>query len=117
MSRRLEIRPRRGLPVVYVDIDGTMTHSRRRGWGRPKAQVILKVRDLIARGYVVYVWTGGGAEYARRFCARHGLAGVAGYLPKPNVIVDDNPNLLPARRLGRLSPEEFAEEEFPWEEA
>lgn len=114
MANRLTIRPRRGKPTVFVDIDGTMTTARVKGWGPPRSGVIDKVRSLIGLGYRVFVWSGGGAEYAKAFCEMHGIGGVAGFLPKPNVIVDDNPNLLPRRRLGRLSPAEFVEEDFPW---
>lgn len=100
------------LPVVFVDIDGTMTETKDESGGSPRADVIDKVKRLISDGYPVYVWSGNALDYAIGFCRRHGIR-PCGILPKPNLVVDDNPNLLPPSRIVRWTPEEFLEAELP----
>lgn len=79
------MRPR----VVFVDVDDTLVRSF--GTKRmPMASVIAHVRALHARGDVLYLWSTGGAEYARASALELGLQDCfAGFLPKPDVYVDD----------------------------
>ncbi len=100
------------LPVIFVDIDGTMTDAKDKSAGAARNDVIEKVKQLISDGYPVYVWSGNALDYSIAFCKRHGIC-PCGILPKPNLIVDDNPNLLPPSRIARWTPEEFLEADLP----
>lgn len=77
--------------TVFVDVDDTLVRSF--GSKRmPITRVVEHVRALHADGAVLFAWSSGGAEYARRSAEELGLAAVfAGYLPKPDVILDDVP--------------------------
>lgn len=78
------------LPVnVFVDVDDTLVRSV--GSKRiPMPSVIQHVRDLHSQGAVLYCWSAGGAEYARRSAEEFGLADCfTAFLPKPNVFIDD----------------------------
>lgn len=75
--------------VIYVDVDDTFVRSV--GAKRiPITRVIDHVRKLHASGAVLYCWSSGGADYARRsakeFAIEHCFHA---FLPKPNVMIDD----------------------------
>lgn len=74
---------------VFVDVDDTLVRST--GSTRiPIPSVIQHVRELHAQGAILYCWSAGGAEYARRSAEEFGLAGCfTAFLPKPNVFIDD----------------------------
>ena len=94
---------------IYIDIDGTLTHSRRKGWGPPRTDVIETAKRLIESGHQVVLWTAGGAEYASKFGEKHGIKAIA-YMCKPGLIVDDNPTIRPRSRMRTLSPDQFVAE-------
>lgn len=76
--------------VIYVDVDDTLVRS----FGSkqiPMSSVVERVRALSAEdGVVLYCWSSGGAEYAREVATRLGIEEhFAGFLPKPNVMLDD----------------------------
>src|SRR5215471_21827336 len=75
--------------VVYVDIDDTLVRSA--GSKRiPMPRVIAHVRELFQSGVALYAWSSGGAEYARTSARELGLEECfLGFLPKPNVLIDD----------------------------
>ena len=75
--------------VVFVDVDDTLVRSA--GSKRiPIPAVIRHVRALHARGATLYLWSSGGADYARRSAEELGLLECfAGFLPKPHLIIDD----------------------------
>jgi hypothetical protein len=77
--------------VVYVDIDDTLVRSF--GSKRiPMTDVVDHVRDLSRQGAVLYAWSSGGAEYARSSAAELGIDSCfTAFLPKPNVMIDDQP--------------------------
>jgi cation transport ATPase len=81
------MRPR----VVFVDVDDTLIRSV--GSKRiPMPAVIDRVRALSSEGVVLYLWSSGGAEYAEACAAELGLkACFAGFLPKPDAYLDDQP--------------------------
>ena len=74
---------------VFVDVDDTLVRSA--GSKRiPMPAVIQHVRELHAQGAVLYCWSAGGADYARRSAEEFGLAECfIAFLPKPNVFIDD----------------------------
>jgi hypothetical protein len=77
--------------VVYVDVDDMLVRS---VWTKriPMPRVIQRVRSLHAEGAVMYLWSTGGAEYARATAEEPKIADCfAGFLPKPTLILDDQP--------------------------
>jgi hypothetical protein len=68
--------------------------------------MVRHVRSLEMDGVILYGWSGGGADYARRSATELGLEDCfAAFLPKPNVMIDDQS---PAewRRLIHVHPAE-----------
>ena len=54
--------------VIFIDVDDTLVRSV--GSKRiPCTSVIQKVRNLHAQGVVLYLWSMGGAKYAKRLAA------------------------------------------------
>lgn len=94
---------------VYFDIDGTLTDHFDQG-GVPNEARIAYVKDLIAKGYQVVVWSGGGTKYAQEFAARHGVEG-ATCIGKPESCVDDNPDIRPRDRMRVWAPEDYFPEQ------
>jgi hypothetical protein len=93
------------LLIVYVDIDDTLVRS----VGRkriPISSAIRHVRELHSQGGVLYCWNSGGAEYARQSAAEVGLEDCfLAFLPKPDVLLDDQP-LFGWRQLLNVHPAE-----------
>ena len=77
--------------VVYVDVDDTLVRSV--GTKQiPITTAIDHVRALHADGAQLYCWSSGGAEYARSVAEGLGITDCfVGFLPKPHVILDDQP--------------------------
>lgn len=77
--------------VVYVDVDDTLVRSA--GAKRiPMPKVIERVRLLHAGGAIMYLWSTAGAEYARTTAEELKIAHCfTGFLPKPTLILDDQP--------------------------
>lgn len=75
--------------VVYVDVDDTLVRSS--GTKRiPIPTAIERVKTLHRGGAVLYLWSTGGAEYAKSTATELGLADLfTGFLPKPNIVIDD----------------------------
>ena len=80
------------LPIyVYVDVDDTLVRSSS-SKRIPMPAVIQHVRALNEQGAVLYCWSSGGSDYARRSAEELGIADcVVAFLPKPNVLLDDMP--------------------------
>ncbi len=75
--------------VVFVDIDDTLIRTV--GTKRiPMPRVIERVKKLHVEGATIYLWSTGGAEYARSSAAELGITEcIFAFLPKPNLIIDD----------------------------
>lgn len=75
--------------VVYVDVDDTLVRSL--GSKRsPMRSVIEQVKRLHAEGAEIYLWSTGGAAYAKSTAAELGISECCvGFLPKPNLYIDD----------------------------
>jgi hypothetical protein len=75
--------------AVYVDVDDTLV--RHAGTQHvPITRVVEQVRRLHARGYSLYCWSTGGADYARRIATDLGVAECfVTFLPKPTILIDD----------------------------
>jgi FMN phosphatase YigB (HAD superfamily) len=77
--------------TVFVDVDDTLIRSV--GTKRiPMPAVVEDVRSLAKSGAVLYLWSSGGAEYARDSARELGIEELfAGFLPKPTAYIDDQP--------------------------
>jgi len=75
--------------VAYIDVDDTLVRSV--GSKRiPLPHVVRHVRELFEQGVELYLWSTGGAEYARSAARELGIETCfRGFLPKPQVIIDD----------------------------
>lgn len=75
--------------IVYVDVDDTFVRSV--GTKRiPIPGVIEHVKELKQSGATLFCWSSGGAEYAQHSAKEFGIDGCFdAYLPKPNVLIDD----------------------------
>lgn len=77
--------------VVYVDVDDTLVRSV--GHKRiPIPAAIEHVRAMHRADATLYCWSAGGAAYARATAQELGIDGLfTACLPKPHVMVDDQP--------------------------
>ena len=77
--------------VVFVDVDDTLIRSV--GAKRiPMPAVVAHVKSMHARGVALYLWSSGGADYARMSAAELGIEDCfVAFLPKPDAYVDDQP--------------------------
>ena len=75
--------------VAYIDVDDTLVRSI--GSKRiPLPHVVRHVRELFEQGVELYLWSTGGAAYARATAHELGIENCfRGFLPKPQVIIDD----------------------------
>ena len=74
---------------IYVDVDDTLVRSASTK-RIPIPSVIEHIKQLHRGGALLYCWSSGGAEYARITAEDFDIAECfAGFLPKPQVIIDD----------------------------
>lgn len=97
----------------YVDIDGTMTNTPGKRWGSPNLLVIEKVKTLI-KDNIVIIWTAGGCQYAKDFCAKYDLIPAA-ILPKPDYIIDDISTIRKAGKIEYITPKDFVYEPYQFD--
>jgi hypothetical protein len=75
--------------VIFVDVDDTLIRS----FGTkqtPIPNAIRYVRAMFVAGNELYCWSRGGAQYSRDVAIKFGIEDCfAGFLPKPDVVVDD----------------------------
>jgi hypothetical protein len=79
------MRPR----VIFVDVDDTLVRSV--GTKRiPMPAVVSRVRELHAQGALLYLWSSGGADYAKASATELSIEHCfLGFLPKPDAYLDD----------------------------
>lgn len=87
---------------IFVDIDGTLTADGEVPWGEPRGDRIAELKRLIEIGVDVVIWSGRGKSYAEKFAERYGIYPVL-CLAKPDLIIDDNPNIRPRELI--VAPE------------
>jgi len=75
--------------VIFVDVDDTLVRSY--GSTRiPMPPVIARVREFHGQGHQLYLWSSGGADYARDSARELGIeACFLAFLPKPESYIDD----------------------------
>jgi len=88
---------------IFVDIDGTLTRDGEKANGKPWYENIDKIRNLIANGNDVTIWSAMGEEYVRLFCDEHNLK-PRYMLGKPNIIIDDCPTIRPVDKMTVILP-------------
>ena len=75
--------------IIFVDVDDTFVRSV--GKKRiPNPQVIACIQELHGQGKSLYLWSSGGATYAKSSADEFGIAACfTAFLPKPNFYIDD----------------------------
>ncbi|MUV13337.1 DUF705 domain-containing protein [Noviluteimonas gilva] len=75
--------------TVFVDVDDTLIRSI--GTRRiPMPAVVESVRALHRAGVTLYLWSTGGADYARASAVELGIEQCfVAFLPKPDAYLDD----------------------------
>lgn len=75
--------------IIFVDVDDTLIRSV--GTKRiPMPPVVERVRVLHREGVALYLWSSGGADYARASAVELGIEDCfVTFLPKPDVYLDD----------------------------
>jgi cation transport ATPase len=75
--------------IIYVDVDDTIVRTI--GTKRiPMPRVIEYIKKCHAEGAELYLWSSGGAAYARASAVEFGIEECfVAFLPKPKVCVDD----------------------------
>ena len=74
---------------IFVDVDETFVrnYSTKR---IPMPKVLEHIRKLKEQGAILYCWSSGGTEYAKKIAMEFGVEDCfVDYLPKPHVVVDD----------------------------
>lgn len=90
---------------IYIDIDGTLTDSPDDRWGKVDTVRIEAIRQLIASGKRVVLWSAGSDEYAKAFAKKYNLK-VHAALGKPEYCIDDK-DTIRLNGLTVLPPEEL----------
>ena len=83
---------------IYIDIDGTLTANSNMGWAEPLQHRLARVRQMIADGTLVVIWSARSGDYAREFCAKYDLQPLAA-LGKPAHCIDDTPTIRPGMEV------------------
>lgn len=75
--------------VIFVDVDDTLVRTV--GTKRiPMPAAIEKVRQLHRDGATLFLWSSGGAAYAKASATELGITDLfQSFLPKPDVYIDD----------------------------
>ena len=60
--------------IVAFDVDGTLIDIKN---DTPRYEIIQLLHSFQKLGCRVYVWSGGGVDYAARWCERLGITGIA----------------------------------------
>jgi hypothetical protein len=77
--------------AYYIDVDGTL-ERKILGIEVPLKNVAQGLQLLKREGALVFLWSTGGVQHARKAAREAKIEKyVDGYLPKPNVYVDDKP--------------------------
>lgn len=78
-------------PIVAFDVDGTLIHQSGDKLDTPRYEIIDLFRKFESLGYEMFIWSGGGPDYARHWADKLGLKAtvvVKGSFV-PDIAVDD----------------------------
>ncbi len=74
---------------IFVDVDDTFV----RNYGSKRIPIMSTIRFLKTikeQGAILYCWSSGGAEYAKKSADEFGIAKLfTAFIPKPQMILDD----------------------------
>jgi len=72
--------------VIYCDVDDTLIDHH----DIAKPHIVQFLRDAKAKGCTLFLWSQGGADYAKQHAVALGIEGLFdAFLPKPDIAVDD----------------------------
>jgi len=93
---------------IFCDIDGTLTDAgdSKHHNANVNTDRIERLKNMIAMGYQVVIWSGNGTAYAKEFCQTYDIVPLAA-MGKPTRMIDDNPSIRPGWAKLICSPEEF----------
>ena len=75
--------------VIYIDVDGTLISEDGTDRLFPAMKKLLPL--LKNCGYTMYLWSMGGAEYAKSVARKHKVMKYfKAFLSKPDIVVDDH---------------------------
>lgn len=80
------------MPTVCFDVDGTLIHQSGERENAPRYEVIDLYRSLERLGFQMFIWSGGGIDYAAHWRDKLGLFDaivVAKGSFQPDIAVDD----------------------------
>lgn len=73
--------PQSTVKRIAFDVDGTLIKKTDKG-DVPRYEVIALLKTLQSFGYTIFVWSGGGEDYARHWAEKLGLLPDVRILPK-----------------------------------
>ena len=74
--------------VVAFDVDGTLITEEGFGNEKPRYSIINLLLIFHALGHIVFVWSGGGIDYAQRWVEKLGLQDKCKVIEKGSAKVD-----------------------------
>lgn len=78
---------------IAFDVDGTLIIKGERGEDIPRYTVLDLMRTMKGFGLDIYVWSGSGIDYAKRWCDKLGLGAMVTVVAKgsfiPDIAIDD----------------------------
>lgn len=83
---------------IAFDVDDTLMRYERDkdnpsyGMPVPDHDLIAVLRWFYNNGDTVYIWSGGGVDYAQQIANKLGLGGMVTIIPKTTLYDDSNPN-------------------------
>lgn len=101
--------------TVYVDVDGTLVKwpgdfpgrlprkPDEPGFGKPplpNEKLIGWLREQHEKGTEIYIWSRGGSQHAKNMSEFVNIDDIVkGYLTKPHMVIDDDPNWIAATKI------------------
>ena len=67
-----EMAPVRTVKRIAFDVDGTLIRRTDNG-DTPRYEIIQMLQTLVAQGHTIFVWSGGGEDYASEWARKLGL--------------------------------------------
>lgn len=92
---------------IFIDIDGTLTTDGNHAWGPVRPRALERVRELMAAGHEVFLWSARGEQYAFDFARKNRLLAGAQFLGKPDIYVDDHKEIRAASHMRHVDPDTF----------
>ena len=92
--------------IYYVDIDDTLVRTSG-GKTFPIPRTVAWIKTIDISQNKIYLWSRGGGDYAKATAIKLGIEMlVAGFLPKPDVMVDDQ-SLMEWTHMKTVHPNEL----------